>query len=410
MKETKMDKKLLPMMLLFLFLVNEYARPYLFAEFKVVLIVELFFLWFIFTNADLLKSSKEINLLWLFFIAELVLHIFIAKNNYWAFEIFKTILSYFLFFLMVSCFVDTRKKMNLLFLSFVLINVYCAVIGIMNGGLIEGNAFMRDENDFALAMNIALPITLYFSFTLRGLSRYLLWGGAFLMFFAGVLSLSRGGMLGIAVVLFLIWIKTNYKLLSLVFLLVAGIIFVNNMPEAYRAEMNSIVEDGTTRGTGRERLEFWKVSTRIFLANPVFGIGQGNTPFQIDDYKGRDSYWEREGKRAIGGRVVHSVYFTLIAELGLFGIVVFALLIKLSARYYAVLSRGTDVNDRLLGNGVMIAFAAYFATGAFLSVLYYPHFWILMALLNALRMNRESGEGCQVEAGSGTTKMSTVRT
>jgi hypothetical protein len=397
MGEVKLDKIKLPMILILFFLVNEYARPDVFAEFRIVLIIEVFFLWLILTNADLFKLSKEMNILWLLFISELFLHVFIASNNYWAFEIFKAIVSYFLFFLMVSYFVNTRKKMNFLFLCFVLINVYCAVIGIMNGGLIDGNAFMRDENDFALAMNISLPITLYFSFTLKGVQRYLLWGGAFLMFLAGVLSLSRGGMLGIAVVLFLIWLKSNYKVLALAFLIVAGIVFFNNMPDEYRVEMNSIVEDGTTSGTGRERIEFWKASTRIFLGNPVLGIGQGNIPFQIGDYTGGDPYWQREGKRPLGGRVVHSIYFTLIAELGLFGIVTYSLFVKLCGRYYKAISTGKDGDDRLLVDGVMIAFAAYFVTGAFLSVLYYPHFWILMALLNSLWMNRNCSEGSQAE-------------
>ena len=204
------------------------------------------------------------------------------------------------------------------------------------------------------------------------------------MFWAGVLSLSRGGMIGIAVVIVLIWFKSRHKVFSLILLLIGVVVFSYNMPEEYKAEMNSIVEEGSTSGTGRERIEFWKASTRIFLAYPILGIGQGNIPYRINEFKG-DKYWTRD----IGGKVVHSLYFTLIPELGLVGIIIFSLFLRLIIKYSKVLLRSKNYHDLMLVNGLMIGFAAFFVTGAFLSVLYYPHFWILTTLINALWINKD---------------------
>ena len=44
-----------------------------------------------------------------------------------------------------------------------MINLLCAIIGIMNGGRVPGSSFMGDENDFALAMNMIIPLV-YFMF------------------------------------------------------------------------------------------------------------------------------------------------------------------------------------------------------------------------------------------------------
>jgi len=381
----------LPVILISLFIINEYARPVFFAKLKIVLIIEAFFLFFLITQRGIARNTTNIEgqgrvkLFWILLLVEMFFHIFFATNNYWAFAVFKTILSYFLLFLMASCFVDTKKKANFLIMTFILTNVYCAVIGIIDGGLVLHNAFLEDENDFALAMNIALPITFYFAFCYHGIRRYFLIFCSFLMFLGGVSSLSRGGMVGVAVVLLLVWLKSKHKLLGFAVLTIALVIFICNMPQNYKSQMFSIETQGYEKGTGRQRIELWKVASKVFSAYPIFGVGQGNIRWRLPEFQGH-AYW----KRGIGGTAVHSIYFTLLPELGLVGCIIFALLVKALYGNCKDLAASRDPDEILFAKGIIIAFVGFFVTGAFLSVLYYPHFWILATLTHVMWLNRNA--------------------
>ena len=380
----------LPVILISLFIINEYARPIFFAKMKLVLIIEVFFLFFLITQRGLaqntnIEGQRKVRVLWVLLLVEMFFHIFFAKNNYWALRVFKTILSYFLLFLMASCFVDTKKKANFLIMIFILTNSYCAILGIIDGGLVHHNAFLEDENDFALAMNIALPITFYFAFCYNGIRRYFLIFCSFLMFLGGVYSLSRGGMVGIAVVLLLVWLKSNRKILGFVVLTIGLVIFIYNMPQNYKSQMFSIETQGYESGTGRTRIELWKVASKVFSAYPIFGVGQGNIRWRMQEFQGHD-YW----KRGIGGTAAHSIYFTLLPELGLVGCVIFALLVKALYNNCKDLAASRDPGEVLFAKGIIIAFVGFFVTGTFLSVLYYPHFWILATLTQVMWLNRNT--------------------
>ncbi len=129
----------------------------------------------------------------------------------------------------------------------------------------------------------------------------------------------------------------------------------------------------------------------MFADNPVLGVGQGNFPWRIMEYEDREGYHGRFH----GSRPAHSIYFTLLPELGIIGTVIFFLLVKKNfatirrVRRYArdefkhVNTEQAQYYDNI-GLGLMGAFVGYFFSGIFLSVLYYPHFWVFLALPLAL--------------------------
>ncbi len=381
--------------LILLFLINEYARPLIFSKLRLVLLLEIIFVCILLSRKNIYKyNDSVITWCWLILFLEMFLHLFIASNNYMALQFFKSTISYGLFFLVVSICVDSFKKIKITLLCFILINSFCAIKGILEGGMVPANGFMADENDFALSMNISMPIAIYFSFTVSGWKRYGLWILAFLMFCGGVYSLSRGGMVGLATIVLLMWLTSQKKAISLLLLLLAACFFISNMPSSYRDELLSVYEEGAQAGTGRERLEFWKVSARVFGAYPLLGVGQGNLPYRLAEFQG-EGYW----KRGIGGRAVHSLYFTLIAELGIVGIFIFSLLLRKIFRYCNILRRQGTKDEQILAKGLLIGFVAFLSTGSFLSVLYYPHFWILLTFVNMLWVNRSQGQAPTISTG-----------
>jgi O-antigen ligase len=102
-------------------------------------------------------------------------------------------------------------------------------------------------------------------------------------------------------------------------------------------------------------------------------------------------------RKILGGRTAHSLYFTLLPELGTLGVVVFSgLLITLCRRCVAMRARagpsaassGHELSsDRikfdLLAKAMLSSLVAYMVTGAFITVLYYPPFWHLVGMCAA---------------------------
>ena len=163
----------------------------------------------------------------------------------------------------------------------------------------------------------------------------------------------------------------------------------------YMAEIMSIKESAET-GTGHDRIELWKLAWRIFLANPLVGIGQNNLPLQLQDYlfSTNTSYW---GYGNIWGRAVHSIYFTVLPELGIIGTMIWILMLKnLFFKYRTVTGESEnkpkqldDTDLRFLKNstrGLFLGLIGYLVSGIFLSAFYYPHFWHLSALMTTTYM------------------------
>lgn len=98
----------------------------------------------------------------------------------------------------IALFVDSFPRLQRLIRFWVAIHVSLALFVIKNGG--EGvGSFLIDENDVALAMNVALP----YGIALVIAERALLWrvfavASTLLIAFASAATLSRGGFIGLA--------------------------------------------------------------------------------------------------------------------------------------------------------------------------------------------------------------------
>ena len=143
----------------------------------------------------------------------------------------------------------------------------------------------------------------------------------------------------------------------------------------------------------------------MFLANPIFGVGQGNFPWTIGEYMGGRT-WQT---KSLAGRQAHSLYFTLMPELGLVGVIIFGTMIYLNYRdtrvsqflpvaVRGIAGRNGQEQERdpqvtraiLFGNAILGGMIGYLTTSAFISTLYYPTFWILMGLAVVLRNSTQT--------------------
>jgi O-antigen ligase len=279
------------------------------------------------------------------------------------------------------------------------IHGFLAVMGIVNGGVGIG-AWMGDENDFCMVMDMAVPFAYFFLFSATGAAqkiKYLGFLGTFIL--AAMASLSRGGFIGLAAVGAYCWYRSPKKGIALVVLLIAVIFMVLFAPQTYWDEIASSTNDETMseEGTGGARLYTWGIGLDMFFHNPIIGVGQSNFPWTIGEYEAGRTFHTR----SFAGREAHSAWVTLIAELGLAGIVIIgAMLWQCYKDLKLVRTRFMPVGSRLkhgqtvhAGEDARVYIAramegsviGFIVSGVFISTLWYPSLWIMMSLIVALR-------------------------
>jgi O-antigen ligase len=329
----------------------------------------------------------------------MAIHVPIAENNYWALMTLKNMVLTFCGYLGVITFVNSTEKMMTLMKLWIGIHGFLAAMGIASGGRGIGG-WMGDENDFCMVMDMAVPFGYFLMFSSTGVGqkiKYLGFLGAFIL--GAMASLSRGGFLGLAAAGIYCWYRSPKKLNALIVVVVAVLFMAVLAPAKYWDEMASTTSDETMskNGTGGARLYTWGIGMKMFYANPIIGIGQGNFPWVVNIYEEGETFNEK----SYGGRYAHSAWVTLISELGLVGVVVVgAMLFQCYRDLMWVRRRFTPAGSRQkhgqivqAGDDVRMYLAramegsliGYIVSSVFISTLWYPPLWVMMALVVALR-------------------------
>ncbi len=174
-------------------------------------------------------------------------------------------------------------------------------------------------------MNVAIPVAFFMSQAAKNQRAKLLYIVLLGLFILSVVaSSSRGAFLGLVAVAVYCWFYSSKKIISLFWgICLIGLVLIA-APQEYWDRINSITDDSTMEsGTAGQRMFTWGIGWEMFLANPVFGVGQGNFPWTIGDYLGTRT-WQT---KSLAGRQAHSLYFTLLPELGLVGVMIFGAMI-----------------------------------------------------------------------------------
>jgi len=323
-----------------------------------------------------------------------------ARNSGASFRVIKGFLLYQLtLYLFMVQFIDSFQRINKFIRLYTVFAVFPAVIGIAGGGVVFNIPTLLDENDFCLFVNCMVP----FAFFLAILSEKikLKWFYMFLVLIfviANIASFSRGGFIGLLAIVFYLFWGSRKKIFFIVLVVVVGAAIVKFSPPRYLAEISSIDSNSYERDTGAERLTSWEAAWEMFIDHPIVGVGVNNYGPWLPDY------WqgERRSSETMWGRVAHSLYFTLLPELGLVGSIIFIGMLlgnykdhkficnleRNKKQYLAEANLEKEEKERI-GNEISSlyfiskaycgAMVAYLVTGIFISVLWYYFFWTLTA-------------------------------
>jgi putative inorganic carbon (HCO3(-)) transporter len=248
------------------------------------------------------------------------------------------------------------------------------------------DSFIADNNDFALATVIAIPMMYFLQ---RQLSkRWMRYAMTMTILFcvASVLgSHSRGGLLALASMAAVFWWRGPNKVLIGVGILVALLVFLPMMPDAWWDRMGTIStydQDESAMG----RINAWHVAWHT-ASNYFFG---GGMSYQ------HEYLFERYGPFETIVRAAHSIYFQILGNHGFIGLFLFLMIWISGFRSAGKLRRlAADKEEaswaKDLGAMVQVSLIGYATGGAFLSLPYFdlPYNLLVMAILARKWVERE---------------------
>ena len=399
-----------PYYLVLAYLALEFARPQTLVPSLQVL--RLPAITIVMIAASVLLSGKwtlkdKQTIVFLLILLEMIGHGPFAVNNYWAFQVFYSMVSTFIAYLGIITLVDSEEKFDNLVKFWILVFVFLAIYGFFNAHLhlpkykrygFGVGGFVGDANDFCMALNTILPVVIFGIFTAKDIV-----GKAYfialvcLFLFIIILTESRGGFIGMVSVGIYSWLKSGRKVI-LALLIGALTIFVLAVaPANYWDEIQSIRTENTEanpHGTGAQRIYSWKLGWEMFKDNPIVGVGQGNYPWRVGEMEEKLGVdWKT---RSIKGRAAHSLYFTLFPELGLLGTFLYGSFLYFcfkDLKRIRNLSKsnmsGKDADRAKKTYYVALALEGsiigFLVSSIFISTLYYPVLWLLSAFVLSLK-------------------------
>ena len=249
-------------------------------------------------------------------------------------------------------------------------------IGAGSGG------FFANGNDFGIAMVVVVPIAFYLLLTVKSKILKVI---AALMTSGFVIALlrsgSRGAALGLAVAAALYWARSRNKLVSFIAVIAFALSFWAIASDPWKDRFIS-AKNYDEDPTAVSRITLWKGGIAMFADHPMTGVGLDNSHIA----------WSRQynvtGVR--GASACHNIFIQAASELGIGGLaVLIALLVLIFQRNRETrkICREANLTEPWLTNfslALDCSLLGFVVHGFFLTVLYYPHLFILTAMTIAL--------------------------
>ena len=278
--------------------------------------------------------------------------------------------------LSITLFQDRRKFRLLLLVIAGSIGFYGfkgGLFSMLTGGnwMILGppGTFFEANTEVALVLNMSLPLTFYLAREeQRRWLRNILRAVFVLTIIAVPFTYSRGGVVGLAVVLGVLFIRDRARLMLLPVALAGLVAFSMFAPQQFFDRIETL-RNYEEDASANLRFMTWRMGYEIAKDRPIFGGG-----FHV--FRFRSTYDIYLPEYPSIAHDAHSIYFNLLGEHGWFGLALFVALVASTLMSLEKLRRlGTrDAEFEWASNYARMLQAsllAWLVTGAFLSVAYF---------------------------------------
>jgi probable O-glycosylation ligase (exosortase A-associated) len=327
------------------------------------------------------RESLLLVLLWVWFaftylhargVALFALHM--DQAEYEMVHISKILLMTFVMIIVITTSEKLRWVMLVTGGSLGLLAVKGTLFGLREGGArISGppNSFLDDNNALGLALNMCIPILFFLAREEKNTKLKWFLRICFLCAILGViLTYSRGGLLGLAVVVTAITLKTRHKVAGAFFMVVAAFLILTFAPSAWMDRMSRFAK-GDLDSSANERLVAWETAWHFAHDYPLTGGGFNTLP----DETVFQRYQLRPLPEGFKSTAPHSIYFQLLADHGFIGLALFLAVIAScfwSLRRVRRVAQALPVARHLINYTHMIEVAVlgFMVSGAFLGFVY----------------------------------------
>ena len=363
---------------------------------------------FVMKNKDFRINSLSVWVL-LFGFWTLISTIFnLNSSPSWVWGYWNQFLKILLLYIFITLIITKRLHIDTLIWTIVLaISAYAAMEAVkfvLSGGghMIKGRAgIIGDRNDFAVAVNMCIPLVIYLAQTTRHrILRLGLWGLLVLNILSIVGTGSRGGFIGLAVLAVAFWLRSGHKVVWLLAALMLVPVLYERAPEDWRDRQATIATAAREDSSFIGRLWAWKISTMIALDYPLTGGGFGAvleprlwnyyapmTPDYPPLETPRIPEWQAP-------KAAHNIYFQVLGDHGFVGLAIF-LGILLSALLNVMKnSREAKVVGSIwyykLSGALTLSLIGYIVTGANVSLAYFDGIYAIFGMVAVITMRRDS--------------------
>lgn len=333
--------------------------------------------------------SNTANRLMVLFLSVILLSSFFGLSLDVSMSYWSDFIAWMLVYYLITHIVNTEKRFLIFILLFLLCSFKMAQFstrgwiaggrGYSTYGFGGGPGWFHNSGEFGIQMCIFFPLAFYFYLSLKDLWpkwKKILFSLLPVTGFLGLITSSnRGTLVGGTAVVIWMFLKSRYRVKALCALLLVGALAFKLVPEEQITRFQQAGEDQTSVS----RLDNWKKGLKMAERYPVFGVGYKN--WQVADRQFFDG----------NGLLSHNIFVECLSELGYAGLTVFVLLIFSTFKNNhqtrkIALKNGMNGNTFIfnMAHGLDAALIGYLASGFFVTVLFYPYFWINLSMTVAL--------------------------
>ncbi|MBF0434567.1 MAG: putative O-glycosylation ligase, exosortase A system-associated [Magnetococcales bacterium] len=292
-------------------------------------------------------------------------------------------------------------------------------------------SFIADNNTFALAVNMTMPLMFYFLETVKSkIIRLLIVFHIFLCILAVFGSYSRGGLIGLLTIAIALWLSSSRKIILLTFILILIPAAEMIMPEKWTQRISPMLDSlniphtipanwllsprriwennefmsssfsdaniekfETNQGLIKEdaeilrdlsikgRFDAWNMAKLMSKDRPVFGGGFGS--FSQESF---DRYTPGVFRHA-----AHSIYFQVLGEQGYAGLIIWSLMhvATIFTGLWVVIRCKKDPDlgwASIMARNIIIGMLGYYSSGLSLGLAYYDLPYHYAAILVILKL------------------------
>jgi O-antigen ligase len=307
-----------------------------------------------------------------------------------SFSRLRVFFDWFIIYFLIVLIIKNEKRFFIFLLSFLIYSLKMSQHGFLSWlkrgfsysswGVSGAPGWFQNSGEVGIQMCIYVPLAIAFIFaTYRFMSKTKLLF-FLLMPFTGigtaVASSSRGALVGLAFAgIRPLIIRFRIFLIGSIVLSVVATLTIMSIPD----ESQKRFEEAGTDRTSLHRIDRWNDGLDTLQKYPVLGVG----------FEAWSEYYPRKYQIEVeGSKLLHNIFLQCVTELGYTGLIIFVFMILAcfaNTRKVRKLSHGKeDQFLAIMSYGFDAALLGFIGSGFFVTVLYYPFFWIHCALTTCL--------------------------